>query len=190
MRTQTPDHMAQQRGSAPCAPNPRCLAPNSVARTLNLLPRPKPGGAFDIPRTTLKEGEEVGDASRNEGQGVTGRQGPRCRTHLCPRVLSSLLFQREHRARFKGGASRKPPQGVPDHQAPRRGSARRAPHPHRPPSMARSMRTRKSDHMARRRGSAPRAPNPRCLAPNSVARILNLLPRPNQGACLISPGQR
>ena len=82
-----------------------------------------------------------------------------------------------------------PPRGVCDRKAHRSGSARRAPHPHRPPSMARSMRTQKPYHMAQRRGSAPRAPNPRCLAPNSVARTLNLLPRPTQGARLISPGQ-
>ena len=39
------------------------------------------------------------------GEASRAHKGPRCRTHLCPRVPSSLLFQREHRARSKGGAS-------------------------------------------------------------------------------------
>jgi len=125
-----------------------------------------------IPQAALKEGEEVGNPSENQGRGVTGSQGTRCinsAVSIRPPIPASpaqtqgavLIVGAPVPHSFTDGCGT-PPRGVCDREAQRRGSARRAPHLHRPPSRARSIRTRMPDRMAQRRGSAPRAPNPCC----------------------------
>ena len=117
----------------------------------------------------------MGNPSENQGRGVTGSQRTRClnsAVSIRPPIPASpartqgavLIWSASVPHSFTAGCGTSP-RGVCDRKAQRRESARRAPHLHRPPSKARSIRTRTPDRMAQRRGSAPCAPNPCCPPP-------------------------